>query len=687
MDKTLKRFLSSENFVSLLLIIFLAALAYLPQVLQLGFYRDDWHVVWGGFTQGPLKIIDLHLTDRPFMGLTYALAYGILGDSPLGWHLYAFVLRVGGAISFYGILKLLWPEQRRAATLLALLFVTYPGFLQQPNANAYSNHLLGFFLGISSIALTLRAALVPSKLGTQILLGSLAALFGVGCYLMMEYMIGFEAVRLILLWYALGRGQKRNLRLRALQTFKRWLPTLSATTIFILWRVFIFKSARSVTDVRSLGKSYASQPFNMLLRVIIESAKDFIDTVLLSWFVPFYKMLDGARYGDLMISLMLVAIGIGLVVLYLRWEQSRSAADPAVDINTLSPAAPWHRDAIWIGALCALVALTPAVLANRQVQYTDAFDRYTLPGTLGGILMVGGAIFHLLRRRRPLWAVVFLLGISLITQYNNAIFFRTFWEYQRQLWWQLSWRAPDLKDNTALVVILPQSYRLWESYEIWGPANLVYSPNSDQVRIAGEVLNSTTLIPMMRQESFLRTMRRVEYPIDFKNSLVINMPTAISCVQLLDGERLEISEYSDPMVRLVASISDISLVKTSAQPLSPPAIIFGPEPARNWCYYYQRASLARQIGNWEEVARLGDQAAQAGLFPQDDVEWLPFYEGYAYLRRLDDSNRIGALLRENYSFIHTYCPQFTAAEIPPGPDEGIERYMIENICGADTSSE
>ena len=686
MNSLIKRLRASENLTPILSIIIVAALAYLPLILQMGYYRDDWHVVWGGFTQGALKIFDLHLTDRPFMGLTYALAYSVLGKSPLGWHLYAFVLRVGGAISFFGILKLLWPEQRRAVTLLTLLFVTYPGFLQQPNANAYSNHLLGFFLGTLSITLSLRAAVIPSKLRVQILLGALASIFAVSCYLMMEYMIGLEAVRLILLWYVLGRSKILSLRQHILKTIKRWLPTLSATTLFLLWRVFIFKSARSVTDVRSLGKTYASQPFKMLLRVMVESAKDFTDTVLLGWFVPFYKKLDSALYGDLLISLILAAAGIVLLVLYLRSEAlpASSASESPINIDS-NPSSSWHRDAIWLGALCTLTALIPAVLANRQVQYSDAFDRYTLPGTLGAILLVGGALFQFLSRRRPLWAVGFLLAISLITHYNNAVFFRTFWEVQRQLWWQISWRAPDLNDNTALVVVLPQNYRLWESYEIWGPANLVYSPGSDHVRISGEVLNSTTLIAMLRQESFLRTMRRVEYPIDFKNSLVIDLPASVSCVHVLNGERLEISEYADPIVRLIADISDTSLILTSAAPLSPPTSIFGDEPEHHWCYYYQKASLARQAGDWVEVARLGDQAVKAGLLPQDDSEWMPFYEGYAHMRRMDDSNRIGALLRENYSFIQTYCPQFTAFEIPPGPDEGIERYIIENICGSPSS--
>ena len=66
-----------------LLILVLALFTYLPHVTGLGYYRDDWHVAWGGMLWGPTKIFDLHLTDRPFMGLIYSLTYAILGDAPL----------------------------------------------------------------------------------------------------------------------------------------------------------------------------------------------------------------------------------------------------------------------------------------------------------------------------------------------------------------------------------------------------------------------------------------------------------------------------------------------------------------------------------------------------------------------------------------------------------------------------
>ena len=38
----------------------------------------------------------------------------------------------------------------------------------------------------------------------------------------------------------------------------------------------------------------------------------------------------------------------------------------------------------------------------------------------------------------------------------------------------------------------------------------------------------------------------------------------------------------------------------------------------------------RQLGDWESVANLGDEAAQNGYKPADANEWIPFIQGYAH---------------------------------------------------------
>ena len=72
----------------------------------------------------------------------------------------------------------------------------------------------------------------------------------------------------------------------------------------------------------------------------------------------------------------------------------------------------------------------------------------------------------------------------------------------------------------------------------------------------------------------------------------------------------------------------------------PPSAIFGAEPTHDWCYYYQKASLARQNGDWAGVGRLYDQTVALGLKARDSSEVFPFLEGLVNAGRLDDAQKL-----------------------------------------------
>ena len=64
----------------------------------------------------------------------------------------------------------------------------------------------------------------------------------------------------------------------------------------------------------------------------------------------------------------------------------------------------------------------------------------------------------------------------------------------------------------------------------------------------------------------------------------------------------------------------------------PDPTIFGLEPPHDWCYYFQKASLARQFGEWETIRTLGDEARSLGYGPNNLYERMPFIDGYIHVR-------------------------------------------------------
>ena len=74
-------------------------------------------------------------------------------------------------------------------------------------------------------------------------------------------------------------------------------------------------------------------------------------------------------------------------------------------------------------------------------------------------------------------------------------------------------------------------------------------------------------------------------------------------------------------------------------------------PNSGWCYYFQKADLARQFGDWNEVVRLGDTAFKLDDFPNNPVERFVFIEGYAHV---GDWKRAVQLSKKSYRVSKEY---------------------------------
>ena len=79
--------------------------------------------------------------------------------------------------------------------------------------------------------------------------------------------------------------------------------------------------------------------------------------------------------------------------------------------------------------------------------------------------------------------------------------------------------------------------------------------------------------------------------------------------------------------------------------------IYGTEPGHGWCYYFEKADLARQFEDWEEVVALGNQAFKLDDHPNNPVERFVFIEGYAHV---GDWDRALKLSRESYRVSKDY---------------------------------
>ncbi len=671
MSLTFKRLKSNETFLSAALILLVAAITYLPLAAQLGFYHDDWHPIAGEMSN--TWLVKMFAIDRPFMGVFYWLTHLVLGDQPILWHLYAFAVRMVGAFAFFWLLRMLWPKQRLATTLMVLIFIVYPGFLQEPSANTFQNQFLGFSMGILSLAFTVRALKSQSPRAV-FWLTALAALFELGYFAIYEYMIGLEGVRLLLIGYLLPKEAGARLKEKLIAVAKRWWPYIPAILLLLVFRGFIFHSARPAMDVGALVGQYRQDPGGMLLRLVLEEGKDFVETIFVAWFLPFENLLIITSNSDLILAVLLALAGVGLVLFYVRWLRRQGLAGEEDESGDRS----WLRSAMGMGAIGVAALLFPVILSGRNVDFRSGFDRYTLQATLSMAMLVVGFILYTMRSRWRTWTLLFLIGIAIVTQVFNAASYRTFWNYQRQLWWQMSWRVPQMQQGTVLMALLPQGYRLGEDFEIWAPANMIYAPDPGTLWVVSEVLNSDTAKQVIYGESNHRSFRNINFDRNFQNALILSMPSSATCLHVIDGKAPEVSASDDPLVSLVAPYSRADLIEANAPLKTPPALVFGQEPPHTWCYYYQKMELARQQGNWTEAASLADQAASQGYQPADTSEWLPVFQGYANTGQTEKANRVADAIRQDVPVQLGYCQNFDLAA--GSASQAAADYMRTALC-------
>ncbi len=624
----MQKLLKNETFLAILLIFLTTLITYGLSIPKLGYYHDDWFLLWSGAARGAGSIIPLFQSDRPFMGVVYSFVYQLLGDASLNWHLYALLWRFIGALAFFWIVRLLWPKNKSLTVLMTILFIIYPGFLSQPNANTKQNHLFGFASALLSIALMLQAVKMQNKI-VQIVYGLLSSIFALNYLFIYEYMIGLEGMRLALLGYALFQERFTSWRKLALETLKRWWPYPIVMAGFLYWRIFLFDGARNATDAGKLAGSYLSNLRSMSLRLVFESAKDFLDTTIFAWFVKGYHLFSGAEYSNLAVALLVAGIVTGLVLGYLFLTQSEGEHDPRP-----------IRDLLLLGAFSVVCAVVPVVASGRDVDLTDAYKSYGLH-PMGGVVMFIGGLLLMLRPPFRKLALITLMMLSVSTQVLNADYWGRLWDYQRETWWQLTWRAPGLQDDTMLMTYFMDGYQFQQDYEIWGPVNIIYRRGpAASPAIASEVLNPATALDILKKATLTNPMRDVKMHRDMNKLLLLSLPSAVSCVHVIDGSLPVYSEADPLLIQQVGRFSRLEQIVPTGTAPQPQPQIFGAEPAHGWCFYYQKAALARQMGDWAAIGKLYDETIRLKLKATDKSEVIPFFEGLVNVGRVEEAKTL-----------------------------------------------
>jgi hypothetical protein len=291
-----------------------------------------------------------------------------------------------------------------------------------------------------------------------------------------------------------------------------------------------------------------------------------------------------------------------------------------------------------------------------------------------------GFAFGYIRPPARWFFLVALLVSGVMTQFHSAVYYRDFWTQTREVWWQFSWRAPDIQPGTTVIAAPPPGYRFLEEYEVWGPLNIIYNPGGP-LKFSGQVPFDGIESDLANGVYEVRKMRSVSVPRDYSKPLLITKPTSNSCLHVVNGQRLELPPEEESRISAIAPYSRTDLILPDAVPLDPPPEVFGREPGHGWCYYYQKIDLARQTGDWAAAMKLADEALLLGYSAADRSEYMPLIEAYINVGELEKAKELAQRIRTQRELRVTLCDQLKATSAWPAWTDSAT--LTEIVCSGD----
>jgi hypothetical protein len=595
-----------------------------------GIWWDDWAWVWHYFGSDNVNEFMLPFTWLKHRAVGYSFflhfkLFEIFHEYTSNiWSVFRFIVFTANALLIHAISKNVLLDKVVLPVVISVIYLSSP-VVDHLVLSTYLYHLfLSFYL--LSIYFSVKS-ISGSKVSLQWYLPALLLSFISMASL--ESFIFLDFLRPILFIYLIHKRNNVGLGDAIKKSLLCWAP-------FFLIGAGILVEVALVPQTGAYADVYSTGPIS--IDYFIAVITRYSDSIEYLFFKVYKLTVKYCLLKDGNIAFILTGLISSVYVSLTLFKRRRMFEGKNNTIDALGEA----KMVAIFGLIVVVVGLFPYALAREAVSYGHQ-SRYGLLAAIGTSIFFPSFFLALhykkLISRKACQILLVVLVFLGSLQCNNTIGdYKETWEHQRSIWWQLIWRAPDMKPNTFMIIDMPWHEAPGGGSFVLPPAlNLAYAESRDKENIfshyAYEVRNAFRTDETNYREIYNKEI--VEFQI-YRGTAKL-YPKNLIAASYQDGYLYLDSEIRKPVSSnwsdvefMVKNAAKDRIIYEGAKSEFPYRWVLGKEFRHDWRYYYQKANALAGRDDYPGIVNLFNEAKAAGydLTTIKPGNLMPFIEAF-----------------------------------------------------------